>query len=64
MPGAGIRASNIAKLMEESGAREYHGSVRKPTANPMTHANPNILDFGNVYLPDEQELAELLAQLR
>lgn len=64
MPGAGIRSSNLAKLMEESGAREYHGSVRRPTANPMTHGNPKVLDFGNVYLPDEQELAGILAQMR
>lgn len=64
MPGAGIRASNIGQLLKESGAREYHGSVRKPTVNPMSHVNPNILDFGNVYLPDEQELAEILAQLK
>lgn len=64
MPGAGIRASNIGRLMEESGAREFHGSVRRPTANPMTHGNPNVLDFGNVYLPDEQELASILAQLK
>jgi copper homeostasis protein len=63
MPGAGIRSSNIGKLMEESGAREYHGSVRRPTANPMTHDNPNILDFGHVYLPDEKELAGILAQM-
>ncbi|MET0404990.1 MAG: copper homeostasis protein CutC [Cystobacter sp.] len=64
MPGAGIRASNLGKLMEESGAREYHGSVRKAVANPMLHANPNVLDIGEVYLPDEQELAGLLAQMR
>jgi copper homeostasis protein len=64
MPGAGIRASNIGRLMEESGAREYHGSVRRPTVNPMSHANPRVLDFGNVYLPDEQELAGLLEQMR
>jgi copper homeostasis protein len=64
MPGAGIRSSNLGKLMEESGAREYHGSVRRPTANPMTHGNPRVLDFGNVYLPDERELAGILEQMR
>ncbi|MFY0582896.1 copper homeostasis protein CutC [Cystobacter fuscus] len=64
MPGAGIRSSNLGRLMEESGAREYHGSVRRPTANPMTHGNPRVLDFGNVYLPDEQELAGILEQMR
>ncbi|RYY55643.1 MAG: copper homeostasis protein CutC [Chitinophagaceae bacterium] len=64
MPGAGIRASNIKQLMEESGAKEYHGSVRKATANPMTFANPNVSDFGNVYLPDEEELEGIMSFMR
>lgn len=63
MPGAGIRSSNIKKLMEESGAKEYHGSVRKATINPMSFSNPQVLDFGNVYLPDEQELKGILEQM-
>lgn len=63
MPGAGIRASNIRQLMAESGAREFHGSVRKPTVNPMSFSNPQVLDFGNVYLPDEEELKGILAAM-
>lgn len=63
MPGAGIRSSNIKKLMAESGATEYHGSVRKATINPMSFSNPQVLDFGNVYLPDEEELKGILAQM-
>ncbi|MEO5683237.1 MAG: copper homeostasis protein CutC [Chitinophagaceae bacterium] len=61
MPGAGIRASNIKQLMEESGAKEFHGSVRKATVNPMSFFNPQVTDFGNVYLPDEEELNGILA---
>ena len=64
MPGAGIRASNIKQLMEESGAKEFHGSVRKPSANTMTFSNPNVTDFGNVYLPDEEELEGIMSVLR
>lgn len=63
MPGAGIRSSNIKKLMDESGAKEFHGSVRKATVNPMTFANPLVTDFGNVYHPDEEELKGILMQL-
>lgn len=63
MPGAGIRSSNIKQLMEESGAKEFHGSVRKATVNPMSFSNPEVTDFGNVYLPDEEELRGILAQL-
>ena len=63
MPGAGIRASNIKQLMSESGAKEYHGSVRVATKNPMSFSNPLVTDFGNVYLPDEEELKQILAAL-
>jgi copper homeostasis protein len=63
MPGAGIRASNIKKLMDESGAKEFHGSVRKATVNPMSFSNPLVTDFGNVYLPDEEELKGILAAM-
>lgn len=63
MPGAGIRASNIKQLMEESGAKEYHGSVRKAIENPMSFSNPLVTDYGNVYLPDEEELKQILAVL-
>ncbi|ADO68550.1 copper homeostasis protein CutC [Stigmatella aurantiaca] len=64
MPGAGIRSSNIGQLMEESGAKEYHGSVRRPAANVMTHGNPHVLDAGNVYFPDKQELAIILEKMK
>lgn len=63
MPGAGIRASNIQQLMNDTGAKEFHGSVRKATINPMSFANPKVLDFGNVYLPDENELRGILSCL-
>ncbi|ULQ52011.1 copper homeostasis protein CutC [Flavihumibacter fluvii] len=63
MPGAGITAANIKQLMAESGAKEYHGSVRKATKNPMSFANPNVLDFGNVYVPDEMALKAIIACL-
>lgn len=64
MPGAGINKGNIAQLMAESGASEYHGSLRRSTANPMLYANPNVLDFGNVYRPDEDQLAAIIAQMQ
>ncbi|WP_276484306.1 copper homeostasis protein CutC [Paraflavitalea pollutisoli] len=64
MPGAGITADNIQALREQTGAWEFHGSLRKPTVNPMTFSNPLVLDFGNVYLPDEVALKALIAQLQ
>ncbi len=64
MPGAGITAGNIAQLMQETGAREFHGSLRKSSPNPMTFANPEVLDFGNVYLPDMDELKKIISILQ
>ena len=61
MPGAGIKSSNIKKLMEESGAKEYHGSARKIIKNPMIFENPMVSDFGNVYETDEYELKQILS---
>ena len=64
MPCAGIHSGNIAQLKKETGATEFHGSARKATVNPMRFANPNVLDFGNVYLADEEELTKIIAQLK
>jgi len=61
MPGAGIKSTNIEKLIKESGAKEYHGSARRAIANPMQFANPLVTDFGNVYLADEEELRKIIA---
>jgi copper homeostasis protein len=64
MPGAGITAQNIGLLLQETGAREFHGSLRIATSNPMSFSNPAVLDFGTVCQPDEKALASLLAQLQ
>jgi copper homeostasis protein len=64
MPGAGITAQNIQQLMEETGAKEYHGSLRKTTPNPMSFSNPLVLDYGDVYLPDEAALSAILSYMR
>ncbi|MBC7829983.1 MAG: copper homeostasis protein CutC [Chitinophagaceae bacterium] len=61
MPGAGVRSSNIEKLILETGATEFHTSARKVVENNVTHQNPYILDIGNVYLADENELRKILS---
>lgn len=63
MPGAGIRADNIVALMAETGAHEFHGSLRVPTVNPMLFQNPAVLDYGTVYLPDEAALKAIISSL-
>jgi len=63
MPGAGIHAENIKQLMTETGATEFHGSARKIVPNPMSYANPNVTDAGNIYMTDEDELRKIIAIL-
>lgn len=63
MPGSGINSKNIATLIEETGALEFHGSARKVVENPMSFSNPDILDFGKVYISDEEELKAIIGQL-
>lgn len=64
MPGAGINSANIAQLMKESGAKEYHGSARRLVPNPMSFSNPRVHDAGNVYVSDEEELRKILSHFK
>lgn len=64
MPGAGVRSSNIKKLIEESGAYEFHTSARKILSDPMTFQNLAVTDKGSIYLADEQELSCIMNILR
>ncbi len=63
MPGAGVRSSNIVQLANETGAYEFHTSARKAVNNPMTFANLNVTDAGNMYVADEEELKKILRSL-
>lgn len=63
MPGAGIKSENIKKLMEESGAREFHGSARIIAPNPVRYINSEVSDYGKVYIADENEVRAIVHQL-
>ena len=63
MPGAGIKSGNIKRLMEESGAKEFHGSARIILPNPMSYHNPEVNDAGNIYMANEKELIKIMANL-
>lgn len=64
MPGAGVRSTNLKKLIEESGAYEYHTSARKIVPDPMTFQNLNVTDKGDLYLADEKELRLIVSIMR
>jgi copper homeostasis protein len=64
MPGAGVKSSNIAKLRDISGAKEFHSSARKMAPNPVTYINKEVSDYGNVYIADETEVKAMIDALK
>lgn len=63
MPGAGVRSSNIEKLINGTGATEFHTSARIAAPDPVTFRNPAIADAGDWYLANEEELNKIIAIL-
>jgi copper homeostasis protein len=63
MPGAGIRAHNIAQLRAETGAYEFHSSARKSILNLVEFQNPLVSDAGNMFVADEEELRKMVEAL-
>ncbi len=53
MPGSGVNANNIAKLANDTGAREFHLSARVSEESGMTYRNPNLKMGGDVIVIDE-----------
>lgn len=63
MPGAGIKSSNLKKLIEECNALQYHASARVIAENPVTYVNKQVSDYGNVYISDEEEVRAMVTIL-
>lgn len=63
MPGAGVKSSNIKKLADQSGAREFHSSARIVAGNPLTYINTDVSDYGQVWVADEKEVSAMIAEL-
>jgi len=64
MPGAGVKSSNIKKLRDETGAKEFHASARKMAPNNVTYINKEVNDYGNVYIADEAEVKAMIDALK
>jgi copper homeostasis protein len=60
MPGAGVKSTNLAQLLKECKAKEYHASARKILPNPLTYINTQVSDYGNVYVADEAEVRAMV----
>jgi copper homeostasis protein len=63
MPGAGVKSSNLQKLVAESNATEYHSSARTIAPNPLSYINKEVSDYGHVYIADEAEVRAMVAIL-
>ena len=63
MPGAGVKSSNIEKLKNETGAKEFHSSARMIAPNPVTYINKDVSDYGNVYIANEAEVKAMINAL-
>jgi copper homeostasis protein len=61
MPGAGVRLSNIAQLIAETGCVEYHTSGRTPFASGMRYRNERVKMGGPGQ--DEYAIVESSAEL-
>ncbi len=64
MPGAGVNSSNIRELMNATGASEFHSSARRAMPNPVQWLNPEILDYGHVYIADEEEVRKMVEAIK
>jgi copper homeostasis protein len=64
MPGAGVKSSNLKKLIEESDATQFHASGRAVAPNPLKYINTRVSDYGNVYISDEDEIRAMVAVLQ
>jgi copper homeostasis protein len=63
MPGAGVRSSNIAQLINDTGATEFHTSARITVPDEVTFQNPAITDAGPWYIANEEELNKIMVVL-
>ncbi|HEY4194413.1 MAG TPA: copper homeostasis protein CutC [Mucilaginibacter sp.] len=64
MPGAGVKSSNLQKLIEESNATQYHASARVMAPNLLKYINTQVSDYGNVYVSEEAEVRAMIAVLK
>jgi copper homeostasis protein len=60
MPGAGVKSTNLERLIRESNATEYHASARIIADNPVEYINRQVSDYGDVYIADANEVKAMV----
>jgi len=63
MPGSGVRASNLEKLVRETGCTEFHSSARINSPGNMSYKNSNMnedLQFPVLEMPEVEKMCDIL----
>lgn len=63
MPGSGVRASNIADLRNETGAREFHSSARTKKKSGMQFIQHSMQEIQESVVADRGEIRNMLMRL-
>jgi len=64
MPGSGIRSSNIADIVKETGATEFHTSARIKIKSEMQYANTAMQEEQFTVMADRIEIGRMVAVLK
>ncbi|HEY4047818.1 MAG TPA: copper homeostasis protein CutC [Acidobacteriaceae bacterium] len=67
--GGGLRLGNATAVARTTGARHFHGSVRRRVANPMPYDVPGLHEDGgslarNRFVVDSSDVRQMIEQLR
>lgn len=61
MPGSGVRKENIAALARQTGAKEFHSSLRSTSKSNMEFVHPTFENEPGEYMNDSIEPGEVQA---
>ena len=61
MPGSGVRKENIATLAKQTGAREFHSSLRSVSRSNMEFIHPSFANHAGDYVYETIEPREVRA---
>lgn len=66
IPGSGVNRSNIREIMEETGAREYHGSFKAipRSSDDIANGKNDIMDLGSIIFTDHEHVADVIQILK
>jgi copper homeostasis protein len=60
LPGSGVRADNIATIVQSTGAKEMHSSARKAMPSKMAFNQPTMQENMQYFDVDEAEIKAML----